>query len=97
MLLTPLEQALDLFLTGYYSNTNNTNIGNTRDIVVKYWCQQEHLNLNAHSDINKVLFEQQQHSNPTSTNNNTTTTMAVEQQRHHHHCPNPQQQAVWRN
>jgi hypothetical protein len=53
--LTPLEQALDSFLTAYYDNTDDSN--NSKDIVVEYWCRQEHLNLQAHADVDEVLFE----------------------------------------
>ena len=58
--LTPIEQALDSFLTAYYDR-NESEDGKeqhrNRKIVVEYWCRQEHLNLEAHVDVDEVWFE----------------------------------------
>jgi hypothetical protein len=64
--LTPLEQALDSFLTAYYDNTDDSNNG--KDMVVEYWCRQEHLNLEAHADVDEVFFER--YCNNNNNNNN---------------------------
>ena len=52
--LTPIEQALDSFLDAYYDHGEDDAIG---EIVVEYWCRQEHLNLEAHADVDEVWFE----------------------------------------
>mmetsp|Transcript_20326 Transcript_20326/g.44234 ORF Transcript_20326/g.44234 Transcript_20326/m.44234 type:complete len:648 (+) Transcript_20326:225-2168(+) len=54
--LTPLEQALDSFLRAYYES-HNSDAAPQNDIVVEYWCRQEHLNLEAHADVDEVFFE----------------------------------------
>jgi len=58
--LTPLEQALDSFLTAYdeqQCDTENNDPPSKKDVIVEYWCRQEHLNLEAHADIDEVFFE----------------------------------------
>merc|ERR1712087_529186 len=54
LLLTPLEQALDSFLTEYYHNDDCDD----KSIVVEYWCRQEHSNLEAHVDVDETWFEE---------------------------------------
>ena len=53
--MTPLEQALDSFLRVYYKS--HSDAAPQSDIVVEYWCRQEHLNLEAHADVDEVFFE----------------------------------------
>ena len=55
--LTPIEQALDSFLTAYYNRERTGDDDPNREIVVEYWCRQEHLNLEAHADVDEVSFE----------------------------------------
>ena len=55
--LTPIEQALDSFLTAYYDRATTGGDDPNREVVVEYWCRQEHLNLEAHADVDEVLFE----------------------------------------
>jgi len=58
--LTPIEQALDSFLTAYYDGDDDEDgkeQNRNRQIVVEYWCRQEHLNLEAHADVDEVWFE----------------------------------------
>jgi hypothetical protein len=67
--LTPLEQALGSFLTAYYDN-NNDDSNTSKDMVVEYWCRQEHLNLEAHADVDEVFFERYCNNNNNNNNNN---------------------------
>jgi hypothetical protein len=56
--LTPIEQALDSFLNAYYDHgEDDIDENENREIVVEYWCRQEHLNLEAHADVDEVWFE----------------------------------------
>ena len=59
--LTPIEQAIDSFLTAYYNQKENDDPN--REIVVEYWCRQEHLNLEAHADVDEVTFERSSDKN----------------------------------
>jgi len=55
--LTPIEQALESFLDAYYDDQESTRDNLEKEIVVEYWCRQEHLNLEAHADVDEVWFE----------------------------------------
>jgi len=66
---TPIEQALASFLDAYYEaedrdeeDADTASVQEYRKeppqtLVIEYWCRQEHLNLEAHADVDEVWFE----------------------------------------